>query len=357
MLWGFDVMDSTMTLWGTLWQLLFFYVLLSVTEIREDEFRILLASWIVGNMFASCFGAYTFGWGGQKLNEGRLKIKFSPDNKLMSDVFSASFVFPIAIMTMNSLREKWGLKKIGYILIFAVLLIGQFVVGSRGGLLADGLAAAYFFFKGRYRSQLLFLAGLGLTVSLAFPTSTWGRFMRPDPSGGSGRIEIWKVGWAALKDHWLFGGGFAQFENLYDKYFLTVWNQYYEHWHRGPHNIVLQVWVEQGLIGLSIMLLAWWLTYRSMRHVPKGHALYDYRIAVEAGVVGAFCNALFVGVMLMKFTFWMFTIVALWRQLSLRRIAEEQAARTGVDPSIVQLALEEGEAPPQTPLPAFGPAP
>ena len=337
LLWGFHVEDNTLTLWGTLWQLIFFYVILACARIEEDEFRIVLIAWMIGNMFASCFGASVFGFGGAKFdNEGRLKAHFDPDNKLLSDLFSASFVFPVAIMSMNILRTRWGLKKIFFLVVFAILLVGQFVVGSRGGILADAAVMGYFFVKGRYRSQLLFLAALAFTVSFAFPSATWGRMLKPDPSGGSGRVEIWKVGWSILKDHWIFGGGFAQFENLYDKYFLTVWNQFYEHWHRGPHNIILQAWVEQGLIGLGIMLLAWWLTYRSMKHVPKGHALYDFRIAVEAGVFGAFVASIFVGTMLSKFTFWMFTVVALWRQLSLRRIeAEKAAAASHLDRVIV----------------------
>lgn len=354
MLWGYDVETGTLVLWGTLWQLLFFYVILSVARIEEDEFRIIIVSWIIGNMFASVFGATVFGFGGAKFdNSGRLKAHFDPDNKLLSDLFSASFVFPVALMTMYILRTAWGLKKLGLMLVFAVLIIGQFVVGSRGGILADGLVCVYYFFKGRYRGQLMFLAALAFTASFAFPTATWGRFLKPDPSGGSGRIEIWKVGLAALKDHWIWGGGFAQFENLYDKYFLTVWNQYYEHWHRGPHNIILQAWVEQGLIGLGIMLLAWWLTYKSMAHVPKDHPRYDERVAVEAGVFGAFVAAIFVGVMLSKFTFWMFTIVSLYRQVTLRSVNASLAAKKPLDRVVV---LDTGPPPELEPLPVPGTA-
>lgn len=354
MLWGYQVDVGTLTLWGTLWQLIFFYVILAVARIEEDEFRIVMVSWIIGCMVASVFGATVFGFGGAKFdNAGRLKAHFNPDNKLLSDLFSASFVFPVALVMMYILRAKWGLKKFGLIAVFAVLIVGQFVVGSRGGILADGLVTVYYFLRGRYRGQLLFLAALAFTVSFAFPTATWGRFLKPDPSGGSGRIEIWKVGLAALKDNWLWGGGFAQFENLYDKYFLTVWNQFYEHWHRGPHNIILQAWVEQGLIGLGIMLLAWWMTYKSMAHVPKGHPRYDERVAVEAGVFGAFVAAIFVGVMLSKFTFWMFTIVSLYRQVTLRAVNADLAAKPPLERVVV---LDSGPAPELEPLPVPGPA-
>src|SRR5207302_6975638 len=241
----------TVTLWLTLWQLILLYVVMSVAEIREDEFKIILGAWFIGCLIASVFGASVFGFNGAKFdNVGRLKAYFSADSKLLSDLFSASFVFPIALVVMMTLRERWGLKKIGLIGVFAVMLLGQFVVGSRGGVLADFCAACYFFIKGRYRSQLMFLGALAITVSFVFPTATWGRFLKPDPSGGSGRLEIWKVGLEALKNYWLFGAGFAQFQDVYDKYFLTVFNAIYEQWHRGPHNIILQAWVELGIFGV-----------------------------------------------------------------------------------------------------------
>jgi O-antigen ligase/polysaccharide polymerase Wzy-like membrane protein len=355
LLWAFHVEDGTITLWGTLLQLFAFYVILSISPIDEKDFRVLLNSFIIGAMFASCFGATVFGIGGARIvNEGRLKAHFDPENKLVSDLFSASFVFPVALLTMQALRTKWGLKKLGFILVWAVLLVGQLVVGSRGGLLADAMAAGYFFLKGRYRSQILFLAGLGLTVSAAFPTSTWGRFLRPDPSGGSGRVEIWKVGLAELKNCWIQGCGFSNFEPVYNKYFLTVWNQYYEHWGRAPHNILLQAAVELGIVGLILLLLGWWTTFKAMDHIPKGHPMYDFRIAMEAGVFGSFVAAIFVGVMLSKFTWFSFTIVLLWRQVTMRRIAEEKAAAAGVDPSTVHLV--PGAGPPPQPLPVPEPA-
>lgn len=341
LLWGFNVNDDVLSWWFTLLQLLAFYVVLIVAPIDEKDFQVVFNSFIVGAMFASLFGAYTFGVGGHKIvNEGRLKAYFNPDNKLVSDLFSASFVFPISIVTMNVLRTKWSVKKFALIFVWAVLLVGQLIVGSRGGLLADAMVFVYYVIKGRYRSQILFLAGLALLTSFAFPTSTWGRFLKPDPSGGSGRIEIWKVGLAALKDHWLIGGGFGNFPQLYNKYFLTVFNQYYEHWSRAPHNIILQAWVEIGVIGLGLMLWGWWTTFKSMDHIPKGHPLYDWRIAYEGGIGGTFIAAIFVGVMLYKFTWFSFTLTALYRQISKRRIAAEQAAYASVEPTTVVLADE-----------------
>jgi O-antigen ligase len=348
LLWAFNLNDDVLTLWATLLQLFAFYIVLIVAPIDETDYKILFNSFIVGAMFASLFGAYTFGVGGNKIiNEGRLKAYFNPDNKLVSDLFSASFVFPIAVITMNVLRTHWSLKKIGLLGVWCILLVGQLIVGSRGGLLADCMVFGYYVIRGRYRAQLIFLASLGLLTSLAFPQATWGRILKPDPSGGSGRVEIWKVGLAALKDHWLIGSGFGTFQQIYNKYFLTVFNQYYEHWGRAPHNIVLEAWVELGIVGVAFMLWGWWKSFKSLDHIPKGHPLYDWRIAYEGGIGGSLFAAIFVGVMFYKFTWFNYTLTALYAQITKRRMLAEQAAYDHVEPSSVEItpADEPSQAP------------
>jgi len=328
MMWSYNINPMVASVWGTLVQLGVLYLIFTIAPLdNDDDFKWIFVSWIIGCMAASLFGAEVFGVGGAHIiNEGRLKASFNPDNKIASDLFAASFVFPLALVAMTALRTKKILLKIGYVLVFGVLLVGQFIVGSRGGMVADCVMLGYFMFKGRYRGQILFLASTGLTLSLIYPSALWDRILTPDPSGGSGRIEIWKVGAAALKHYWLFGSGFDTFPQVYNKYFLTIFNQYYEHWSRAPHNIILQAWVELGIFGLALMLWGWWQTFRAMRFIPKWHEEYDTRVAIEGGVLGAFVAAIFVGVMFEKFTWWMFTIVALWRQVSMRRLAAAQAA-------------------------------
>jgi O-antigen ligase len=356
LLWAQDIETSTLSLWSTLFQLVLFYVLASVTPIEERDFKFLLGSYIVGCMLASLFGAYVFAHASASglsntlnLNQGRLHAHFGSDNKLDSDLFSASFVFPIALMVINILRTRWGLKKVLFGCALAILLIGQFVVGARGGILADCVMGMYLFWKTPYRAQLSFVAISGLLLSLIYPTAVWSRFLTPDETGGSGRLEIWKVGFAALKHYWLYGAGFSNFNYAFDQYFFSVWNSFNPQWHRAPHNIVLEAFVELGIVGLTIMLIAWWNTAKSFSHVGKADPLYDYRIAIEAGVLGTFFAGLFVGIILFKFLWWQFALIALWRQVSLSR------PRAGpTEPTIVHLT---DEPPPQRVLQGAGRTP
>lgn len=354
LLWAIDVEKSTLILWASFLQLIVFYVLTTITPIEERDFKFVLSTYIVGCMIASVFGAYVFAHAAASgamhsalLSQGRLKAHFGGDNKLDSDIFSASFVFPISIVVINILRTRWSLKKVLFIGAFGVLLIGQLVVAARGGILADCVMLAYIFWKTPYKAQLSFVGVTGFLLSLIYPTTIWARFLTPDETGGSGRIEIWKVGLASLKQYWLFGAGFQNFENAFDRYFLKVWNSFNPNWHRAPHNILLEAAVELGVVGLTLLVLGWWNTSRSMSHIAKDDPLYDYRIAIEAGVLGTFVAGLFVGIMLYKFVWWQFSLIALWRQVSLAR----RPAVAGPENTNILLAPEP---PPQPMLERIG---
>ncbi len=326
LLWAINQGNSILGLYATLSELVILFLAFVITPIDEKEFNMLLAAFIIGSCIAAIFGALVFS-SGQYMSQGRVKAHFDSENKLSSDFFAASMVFPIGVVVMSALRQRWGVKKIGYLIVFAILMIGQYVVGSRGALVADVATIGYFFWKNRYRAQLVFVCVCGLLVGLLFP-NTWVRFVAPDAqggdNGGSGRIPIWKVGFAALKHYWLFGAGFSNFPTAYNQYFLTVWNTFYTGWNRGPHNIILEAGVEIGVIGLALLCLGWWYTFRSLQHIPIGHRLYDLRIMIEGGIFGTFVNALFVHIMLQKFTWWMFAITVMAATMSKSVLANER---------------------------------
>jgi hypothetical protein len=313
LLWAINNGTVIITYYTTFTELVVLFLAFVITPIDEKEFNMLFAAFIIGSCIAAIFGAIVF-HSGAYLNQGRLKAHFDSANKLSSDFFSCSMVFPIGVAVMSALRARWGIKKIAFLIAFCILLIGQYVSGSRGALVGDAAAIGYFFWMNRYRAQLVFVTVSGLLVSLIYP-AVWLRFVTPDThggdNGGSGRIPIWKVGFAAWKHYWLFGAGIGNFPAAYNQYFLSVWNTFYTGWNRGPHNIIVEAAVEIGIFGLAFLCLGWWTTFRSLSHIPIGHRFYDLRIMIEGGIFGTFINALFVHIMLQKFTWWMFAITVM----------------------------------------------
>jgi len=79
-------------------------------------------------------------------------------------------------------------------------------------------------------------------------------------SSGEGRVDIWRVGLQALQRYWLIGAGLSNFPFAYNEYagFAVT----YQGYSRGSHNIFLGTWVELGIIGLALMLVALWLQLR-----------------------------------------------------------------------------------------------
>jgi hypothetical protein len=326
LLWAINSGTNIITYYTTFTELVVLFLAFVITPIDEKEFNMLFAAFIVGSCIAAIFGAIVF-HSGAYLNQGRLKAHFDSANKLSSDFFACSMVFPIGVAVMSALRERWGIKKIAYLIVFVILLVGQYVAGSRGALVADVATVGYFFWMNRYRAQLVFVSVCGLLVSFLYP-AVWLRFVTPDvhggDNGGSGRIPIWKIGFEAWKHYWLFGAGINNFPAAYNQSFLSVWNTFYTGWNRGPHNIILEAAVELGIFGLAFLLLGWWTTFRSLRHIPIGHRFYDLRIMIEGGIFGTFVNAIFVHIMLQKFTWWMFAITLMAATMTRAVIARER---------------------------------
>ena len=71
---------------------------------------------------------------------------------------------------------------------------------------------------------------------------------------GSGRLIAWSFGWREIQNNFLFGRGFA-----YEEYFFDINKEALsEEGHQGGiHNAFLAVWMNTGLAGLILFLVAW----------------------------------------------------------------------------------------------------
>jgi O-antigen ligase len=344
-LWAFLPDKIEFAFYTTFAQLLIFYLAIAMMPITEEEFRILNGAFIIGAMAATGVSYYLYNSGNAALiNEGRLKAHLEGGNGIASDQFSASLIFPMALAMMGALRQGWNRLKLANLAAVGVMLIGQFIVGSRGGILGDGFVMAWFLLKSKYRGQIVGVGIFGFVMSLVVPSAIWARFLTPDPTGGSNRVAIWHVAWSAFKHRPIFGQGFGNFHEIYDHYFLTVFQPFTANWDRASHSLVVGTAVELGIVGVGLMLLAWFTNFKLVSGITKTSKFYDLRIAVEGGIIGMFVSALFVDIMLNKWTWWAFTTAAFVRTLWLR----ERAAQSE--------SLPEEAAPEPAPLLAPRPA-
>lgn len=74
------------------------------------------------------------------------------------------------------------------------------------------------------------------------------RFLQRGSDATSGRTEFYKDGLRVLKDNWLLGSGGGAWNALYRSY------QSYDYGSTEAHNMLLQVWLETGIIGIAAYL-------------------------------------------------------------------------------------------------------
>ena len=140
---------------------------------------------------------------------------------------------------------------------------GVFLTGSRGGLIALAVGLAAFIVVGsRWRGRLvvlmlaLTLAGVGYYRYVASPDL---RGHVSSIGSGSGRVDLWTVGWRMVEDQPVHGVGIGNFPVSSVHYLLQpgadVRGKYIVGTPKVGHNTYLQMWAEAGLVGLMLFLL------------------------------------------------------------------------------------------------------
>lgn len=144
----------------------------------------------------------------------------------------------------------------------ALCLPLQLMTGSRGALLGLGVAliAAPFVVGRGQRAVVAALAALTVLSGAAFfltaaPDTIVQRITQVDTSG-SGRTDIWRMGWRMVEAHPVTGVGAGNFSVSSVDYLLrpgaTQRSVYIVDQPKVPHNIYLEVLAELGVLGLAL---------------------------------------------------------------------------------------------------------
>jgi len=84
--------------------------------------------------------------------------------------------------------------------------------------------------------------------------------------GGSGRTDIWAVGWEMVKSNPLIGVGLQNFPTRFEDYIdvASLRGAYGVYPGRDPHSIFLSVQAELGIIGLVVFLMFLWAIFGNL---------------------------------------------------------------------------------------------
>ena len=147
----------------------------------------------------------------------------------------------------------------------AISTAGLFLTQSRGalfGLAVAILVAPLAVGRGR-RLAAVVIAAAAVFCAVAWfgvvaSESTRKRVTNPSAEGGSGRTDLWTVGWRMVEDHPIRGVGVGNFPARSVDYLLrpgrTDSDRYIVDTPKVPHNIYLAVLAELGIVGFLLFV-------------------------------------------------------------------------------------------------------
>jgi O-antigen ligase len=298
----------------------------SMIRIGERELWAILGAALAGGTIFAGFGVWIFRNAPSAVSGSaneRLAIQMSNTSYVNADHFSAALIMPIALGLVAMLHFG-GWRKVFFGAALLVLFAGAAVSGTRGSFVAIGVMWVYLMICHGKRVQLAFIAGAGLLASLAFP-NVWIRFTDPGQGEAGGRFGIWGIAWDAFRHRPLFGIGADQFRLAYSQsYLANAHGQIINRWMQDPHNVIVSNAVELGIIGLVLVLAAWFYQFRIVSVIPRSSPLFSARIAIEAGTLGLFVNALAVDLMFYKYVWVAFMLGAFVRSAYLSQPVRRQ---------------------------------
>ncbi len=242
----------------------------------DREVRI--AAWItlVGAAFGALFWTLTHDFAGQSVKFAlisraggaiRSAFAFIPQFTISGNVTGGALAMaaPVgAALVYLAWREgkRFQAYAAGFLTLLA--LAGLLLTSSRGAML--GLAAAtalalLAWLQARLAPSMPGRAGVGGGGGVIFTAVIAGLLVSgnlerlvgsvPDPTGSlQSRMQIWRQGVTLIQDYLFTGAGLSTFPLVFSIYSLLIHVPFHEH----MHNIFLETWFEQGVLGVAAMV-------------------------------------------------------------------------------------------------------
>ena len=304
--------DATMLWLPSYYALALLYGALSLTPLSLKDFNVTLGIVAVSFVVAAIFGIHTFYHDPAfrpmtYAQQQRLSLKLG-DTQIDQNHFANAFLFPIAILITTLIRTNWLTLKMLCAGGIGLMVTAMFMSGSREATLALLVMVGYFFWRGRNRVQLLAMTGICAFGALPFSTAIVARFsgLFVHQQYGEPRAEIWSVGFAAMKHYWMLGSGVGTFPQVYNRFYLAVAQFRPDGWERPAHDLIIHYTVELGIVGMA--LVAWFFiaNFTMLRGIGRDHPLHDYRVMIEAAMIGIVIVSLFIDLFTYKYAWLVF---------------------------------------------------
>ncbi|MBV8172592.1 MAG: O-antigen ligase family protein [Candidatus Eremiobacteraeota bacterium] len=331
LLWAVDTTQS-ITLIVLLLQLFALFAVTALVPVSREELLVVLALIALGGIAAAGYGGKLFLTGTQTVGN-RLFIESAVEGEYLDpNHFSAALLLPLALTLVYTVYAPWITRKAVGFAGLAVLMVGIYASGSRGGLVAAAAILLAVLVRTRRWLQLIGVTLAGLVLSLAVKSAVWSRFSA-DAMSGSGRSSIWYIGAHAFMQRPVLGWGIGNFADAYDRWLLQLYSPILMQWDRAAHNFIIMVAVELGVVGLAVLVWVMIEQARALRHIEPGSDLYRVRIALESALLGLLVMSFFLDTLYWKYAWLTFTAVALARSAALPSRQQAEAPQPRMVPA------------------------
>lgn len=290
----------------TLLPLIVFYLITSMFQFNKNDLYFINKSAIFSILIIFLYGIVQYFLGVRFEETGRFTITFF-DKQADPNYLMVSMLLPlsIAIGQLSSKDEKSKLKLI-FILLCAFVII--LLSGSRGALLAISGVLLYWFFKDGIKIKKIFYIVLPvlslLVIYYLLPSYLAERYSISTivQEGGTGRLDIWKVGINAFKESPIIGYGLGSFNTVYDVYVSKTYMDAFWGYSKAAHNTFIRSSVELGIIGGFTFIL---ILYKHFIRAKSQYnsSLTKYIHAVNGALIGIFIACMSLDIILFKY-FW-----------------------------------------------------
>jgi O-antigen ligase len=239
-----------------------FYLVVASYKIQKSDFDTLKVSILIGGFIAAVYVIYGFAIGQSHGVDVRSTVKVG-ESTSDPNTIAFSLLIPTSVCIQMIIENKNKVKKGLLWAVFIIILFSIIVTGSRGGLLGTGAIIIIYILSMKKRISYGIIFIILAIILLSFtPDYFMERWRGALDSGGAGRTTIWYVGFKSLEKYWAFGAGLHNFTTAYSEFaFFDI----SKGWDREAHNIYIEILVELGIVGFSLMILAMMKHYQIMQ--------------------------------------------------------------------------------------------
>jgi O-antigen ligase len=303
-LWAVDAQQVFKRL-PTAFSLFALYLIAVSIRPSQRELNAVCLLMVIGGVAAAATG-YAFSATGDAAVRGGVSIgeRVSNPNSLGSVL-----ILPLAITIGAFVESRGTMRKLLTAIGLGILGLGVYASMSRGALLAAFVTILVLLYRVRIRWQVLGAIVLLLIVALALPGAYFTRVnsaLTGEDATGSGRTQIWANSLTLLDRFWVSGAGLSNFASIAEREFRPLPGASSD-----AHNTYLSTWVELGVPGLALLVIAIAAHFIGLRKARGTGGRETLMAALEAACYGTLTAAFF-GDHLWSKHFWLPWILLIW---------------------------------------------